>query len=235
MFLPSGYWGDKVPRVQCSPLPSFQDSIDGAVFHFPYTRASQMKTLNILYLVIYWTVYGAAEHHGRYDVLIHDSYPDVWLFHSLLCGDFPSRWLNCCNGLWCHYMVCLTRSRRVCYRTNAIYELLVHSCTCCSDSHASPYWHSIRWWILMGFTPSLLKKLITECCSSLVHVGSGAARFTLLLRHHVAFLHRTATCRPFFRPSVSLLSTYNRAVVWIVIALLRFSFVSPSYMIMASY
>jgi hypothetical protein len=24
----------------------------------------------------------------------------------------------------CHYLVCLTRSRWVCYRTNAVYELL---------------------------------------------------------------------------------------------------------------
>jgi len=30
---------------------------------------------------------------------------------------------NCCNGLWCHYSVCLTRSKRVCYRTNAFREL----------------------------------------------------------------------------------------------------------------
>ena len=30
----------------------------------------------------------------RYGVLIHDSYPDVMLFHSLLRGDFPSRWLQ---------------------------------------------------------------------------------------------------------------------------------------------
>ena len=36
---------------------------------------------------------------------------------------------NCCNDLRCHYPVCLTRSRRVCYRTNAVHELpspLVH-------------------------------------------------------------------------------------------------------------
>jgi len=40
------------------------------------------------------TLYGTAEHHGRYGVLIHDSYPDVRLFHALLRGDFPSRWLQ---------------------------------------------------------------------------------------------------------------------------------------------
>jgi len=33
---------------------------------------------------------GTAEHHGRYGVLIHYSYPDMRLFHSLLRGDFLS-------------------------------------------------------------------------------------------------------------------------------------------------
>jgi hypothetical protein len=45
------------------------------------TRASQMKPLNI---------YGTAENHGRYGVLIHASHPAVQLFHLLLRGDFPS-------------------------------------------------------------------------------------------------------------------------------------------------
>jgi len=76
------------------------------------------------------TLYGAAEHHGRYGVLIHDSYPDVRLFHSLLCGSFPSRWLQLLQ--W--PMVSLLGvpdqvKKRVCYRTNAVHELpspLVH-------------------------------------------------------------------------------------------------------------
>jgi len=38
----------------------------------------------------------------------------------------------------------------------------------------------------MGLTPSLLKKRTTERCYSLVHVASGAAIFTLLLRRRVA-------------------------------------------------
>ena len=46
-----------------------------------FMRVRQMKTLNIFY-------------HGRYGVLIRDPYPDVRLFHSLLRGDFPSRWLQ---------------------------------------------------------------------------------------------------------------------------------------------
>ena len=33
-------------------------------------------------------------YHGRYGVMIHDSYPDVRLFHSLLHDHFPSRWLQ---------------------------------------------------------------------------------------------------------------------------------------------
>jgi len=88
-------------------------------------------------------------------------------------------------------------------------DFLVHSYTCCSDRHASPYWTSIRRWISMGFTPSLLKKRTTEHCSFLMHVASEAAIFTLLLRRRVAFLHRTATCRPLSKPWVSLLSTYK--------------------------
>ena len=88
-------------------------------------------------------------------------------------------------------------------------SFLVHSHTCCSDRHALPYWIFIRRWISMGFTSSLLQKRMTERCSSLVHVASGAARFTLLLRRRVAFLHRTAICRPHFKPWASLLSTYK--------------------------
>ena len=83
----------------------------------------------------------------------------------------------------------------------------------------------------MGFTPSLLKKQMTERCSSLVHVASGAVNLTLLLRRRVAFLHSTATCRPLFKPSVSLFFSLqdNRAVFRIFIALLRSSFDCPSF------
>ena len=87
-------------------------------------------------------------------------------------------------------------------------NFLVHVCACCSDRHASPYWTFIHWWILMGFTPSLLKKRMTERCSSLVHVASRAAIFALLLCRCVAFLPCTATCQPLFKPWISL-STYK--------------------------
>jgi len=90
-------------------------------------------------------------------------------------------------------------------------NFLVHSFTCCSDRHASPYLTLIRRWISMGFTLSLLEKRMTERCSSLVHVASRAATYTLLLRRRFAFLHHTASCRPLYKPSVSLLSTYRQS------------------------
>ena len=160
-----------------------------------YTRVSQMKSLNIFY-------------HGRYGVLIHDSYPDVRLFCSLLRGDFPSRWHQLLQWPLVSLLDVPDQVENV-TELMPFMNFLVHLYTCCSDRHASPNWTSICRWILMGFTPSLLKKRLTERCSSLVHVASRAAIFTLLLRRHVAFLHHTATCRPLFKPSVSLLSTYK--------------------------
>jgi hypothetical protein len=46
-----------------------------------------------------------------------------YIIHSYVAIILHS-FFNCCNGLWCHYLVCLTRSRRVCHRTNAVHELL---------------------------------------------------------------------------------------------------------------
>ena len=63
---------------------------------------------------------------------------------------------NYCNGLWRQYSVYLTRSRRVCYRNNAVHEL------------PSPLVHWLQWqtcitllnflcrWISLGLIPSLL-------------------------------------------------------------------------------
>ena len=162
-----------------------------------------MKTLNILYLLIYWTQ------------KVHN---DFVFLCSLHCVPYISR----CAA------ISFTVTRRFSFtmastaampsgvttgcawpgRGESVTELLssmnflVHSYTCCSDRHASPYWTFIRRWISMGFTP-------TVRCSSLVRVASGAALFTLLLRRRVAFLHRAATCRPLFKPSVSLLSTHK--------------------------
>ena len=145
-------------------------------------------------------------------MLIHDSHPDVRLFHSLLRCDFLSRWLQ----LLPWPLVSVTTRSAWPGRGEAVTELmpfmnfLAHSYTCCSDRYASPYSTFIRRWISMGLTPSLLKKWMTERCSSLVHVAGGAASFTLQLRRRVVFLHRTATCRPLFKPWVSLLPTHKK-------------------------
>jgi hypothetical protein len=135
----------------------------------------------------------------------------VRLFHSLLCGDFPSRWLQLLQCPLVSLLGVLWPGRGESVTELMLFmNFLVHSYTCYSDRHASPYWTFILRWISMGFTPSLLKKKgMTERCSSLVHVASGAAIFTLLLRRRVAYLHLTATCRPHFKPWTSLLSAYK--------------------------
>ena len=72
-----------------------------------------MKTLNI-FLIFY---------HGRYGVLIQDSYPDVRLFHSLLRGDFASRGLQLLQCPLVSPLGVPDKSRTVCYRTNAVHAL----------------------------------------------------------------------------------------------------------------
>jgi len=71
---------------------------------------------------------------------------------------------------------------------------------------------------------------MTESCSPLVHVASGATIFTLLLRRRVTFFHRTATSRPVFKPWASLLPTY-RKIEWCLefLSHLNFLFDSHSY------
>ena len=174
-------------------------------------------------------------------MLIHDSYPDVQLFHSLLCGDFPSPWLQ------------LLQWSRVTTRCawpglgESVTELmpfmnfLVHSYTCCSERHASPYRSFIRCWILMGFTPSLPKKRMTERCSSLVHTANGAAIFTLLLHRRVAFLHRTATvchssnhqyhCCQLTRQSSCVSNFYRtfKVFIWLSLVLIRGTFFTTAF------
>ena len=84
---------------------------------------------------------------------------------------------NYFSGLLCHYLVCLAGSRRVHHRINAVckHPTQLIYCTCYSVRHALPYWTFIFWWISIGFIPSLLKKQVTERCSSVVYIASGAA------------------------------------------------------------
>jgi hypothetical protein len=59
------------------------------------------------------------------------------------------------------YWLDRSHSCTACYTSSSdlkvFMNFLVHSYTCCSDRHASPYWTFIRRWISMGFTPSILK------------------------------------------------------------------------------
>ena len=117
---------------------------------------------------------------------------------------------NCCSGLWCLSLLGVP---------GQVEDSLLQN-WCCSwtswstrtlavltDMHHHtelPFVDEFRW-----VSPLHYLKRMTERCSSLVHVANRAAIFTLLLRRRVPFLHRTATCRPLFKPWVSLLSTYK--------------------------
>ena len=71
-----------------------------------------MKTLNIfLFFIMDDMVYWSMTHIQMCGCFVH-CYAAIFLHDGF----------NCCNGLWCHYSVCLTRWRRVCYRTNAVHE-----------------------------------------------------------------------------------------------------------------
>ena len=153
--------------------------------------------------------------------------------HIQMCGYFIHCYVaiclhdgfNCCNVLWCHYLVCQTRSRRVCYRTNAVHEL------------PSPLVHLLQWQTYITVTElsfmdefqwvsplHYLKKRMTEHWSSLVHVASGAAIFTLLTAPSCCipapYCHLSATLQTISITVVNLQD--NRAVFRIFIALFKF-------------
>ena len=53
----------------------------------------------------------------------HGVEENIWNFHSLSRGDFPSRWLQPLQCLLVSPLGVPDRSRTVCYRTNAVHEL----------------------------------------------------------------------------------------------------------------
>jgi hypothetical protein len=66
-------------------------------------------------------------------------------------------------------------------------NVLLLSYICCCDKHASSYWTFICRWAWISFTPSLIKKRITEHFFSFVHVHSGAVIFKPALWWHCLF------------------------------------------------
>ena len=108
-------------------------------------------------------------------------------------------------------------------------NFLVHSYTCCSDRYASPYWTFIRRWISMGFTPSLLKNRRQKALLLWCILQAGPPS----LHYYCAIVLHSCTVLPPVSHSSNhqyhcCQRTDNRAVFRIVIALLRFSFESPS-------
>jgi len=102
-------------------------------------------------------------------------------------------------------------------------NFLIHSYTCCSDRHASPYWNSIRQWVsLLHY----LKKGWQRRCSSLVHVTSGAANTTApSCCIPSSYCHLSATLQTMSIIFVNLQD--NRTLFRIFMELLRFYFYSP--------
>ena len=106
-------------------------------------------------------------------------------------------------------------------------KFLVHSYTCCSDRHASPYWTFIRRWISMGCTPSLIKRLkktddrtlffFGACCKRGRHFYTTTAPSCCI---SVSYYPLSATLQIM---SVIVFSLQdNQAVFRIFIAILRF-------------
>ena len=108
---------------------------------------------------------------------------------------------------------------------------LVHSYTCCSDRHASPYWTFIRRWISMGFTSSLLKKTDDRTLFFFAACYKPGRHFYTTTEPSCcipeSYCHLSATLRTMSNIVVNLQA--NRAVFRIFIAFWRFSFESPSY------
>jgi hypothetical protein len=182
----------------------------------------KLKKLNI-YLVIYWTQ------------KVHN---DFFFLCSLHCLSYKRssasevRVYFYKNSFGWERGHSFTRSRRVCYRTNAVHELPSPSYTCCSDRRASPYWTSIRLWISMGFTLSLLKKRMTDAVLVWCMLQGGRHLYSTTAPScciPVSYCHLSATLQTMSIIIVNLQD--NRAVFRIFIALLTFSFDSPSYVI----
>jgi len=116
------------------------------------TGANQMKTLNIFYLVIYWTqkvhndfIFLCSLHSHTHSFTVTCRFSFTMASTAAMASGVTTRcaWPG---------------------RGDSVTELmpfmnfLVHSYTCCIDRHASPYWTFIRRWISTGVTPSLRKK-----------------------------------------------------------------------------
>jgi hypothetical protein len=131
---------------------------------------------------------------------------------------------NRCNSLWCHYSVCLTVSRTVFYRTNAVHELvipLIHllqwqTCITLLNFHSSMNFD--------GFHPFTTLFFFGACCKlgGRLYPTTAPSRCIPASYCHLSAILQTISIIP-----ANLQN--NRAVFRIFRALLRFSFDSTLY------
>jgi hypothetical protein len=132
--------------------------------------------------------------------------------------------LNRCNGRCYHYSVCLTVPRTVCYRTNAVHELLI------------PLIHLLQWQTCItvlnfpsstnfdGFLPFTTLFFLGACYNRGCRLYPTTAPSRCI---PASYCHLSAILQTISTISANLQD--NRTVFRIFIALLRFSFDSTLY------
>ena len=110
-------------------------------------------------------------------------------------------------------------------------NLQVHSKTCCNNRHASPYRTFILRWISMGFTPSLLKKRMTDAVLLWCMLQAGRHLYTTTASWcciPAPYCHLSATLQTM---SIIVFNLQDNWTVFrIFIALLMFSFDCPPFL-----
>jgi len=138
---------------------------------------------------------------------------------------------NCCNGLWFHYLVCLTGRGESVTELMSFMDFLLHSYTCCSDRHVSPYpklsfVDEFRWVSPLHHLKNGWQKAILLCC--MLQAGG-----PLSLHYYCAIVLRSCFVLPPVGHSLNhefivVNLQDNRAMFRTFITLSRFSFESPS-------
>jgi len=153
--------------------------------------------------------------------------------HIQMCGYFIHCYaaiflhdgFNCCNGLRCHYSVCLTGSRRVCYRTNAVYELPSPLAVVTDMHHHTElsFIGECRWVSPLHYLKTDDRTLFFfgACCNRGRHLYTTTAPSCCI---PASYCHLSATLQTMSIVVVTLPD--NRAFFFI--ALLKFSFDPPS-------
>jgi hypothetical protein len=126
------------------------------------------------------------------------------------------------NGLWCHYSVCLTGSRTVCYRTNAVHELLIPLAVVADMHHLTELSFVDEFRLVSPFTTLFFG----ACCKRGGRLYPTTAPSRCI---PASYCHLSAILQPISIIAANLQD--NRAVFRIFIALLKFSFDSTLYML----